>query len=24
VVGVRLDAHPPGIEHVRGAFDVVG
>jgi putative endonuclease len=24
VVGVRLDAEPPVVEHVRGAFDLVG
>ena len=24
VVGVRLDADPPTVEHVRGAFDLVG
>ena len=24
VVGVRLDVDPPGVEHVRGAFDLIG
>ena len=24
VVGVRLDADPPVVEHVRGAFDLIG
>jgi putative endonuclease len=24
VVGVRLDADPPAVEHVRGAFDLIG
>ena len=24
VIGVRLDAAPPAVEHVRGAFDLIG
>jgi putative endonuclease len=24
VIGVRLDADPPAVEHVRGAFDLLG
>jgi putative endonuclease len=24
VIGVRLDADPPGVEHVRAAFDLIG
>jgi putative endonuclease len=24
VVGIRFDAEPPGVEHVRSAFDVIG
>jgi putative endonuclease len=24
VIGVRLDAEPPAVEHVRGAFDLIG